>query len=118
MDERMHGGAGLELEAGRPAEPVPGLRVDDLPIAHSLEVDVAFGFALADELPLLDRVGVAVGVFRPGRQRVGVAFDHGVVRSVDLHVEPCAKDVLMDMADDARRHFGTETPRLTRMTSR
>src|SRR4051794_13098800 len=83
---RLDRGAGLEFIADRRPNPVPLLRIDDLPIAHPREVAVALRRAFAGQRPFLDIERVAVRVLRSRGRDDGVAFDDGVVRAIDLHV--------------------------------
>src|ERR1700722_1911888 len=113
MNERTYRRARLELVARRPADPILPLRIDDLPVAHLVEVDVALRRLLGRQDPLLNCVSIAIGIFRPRGQRRRVAFDDGVVRSIDLHVEARAEDVLMDVSNEPRRDLGAKLARLT-----
>src|SRR3954468_4301970 len=77
--EWLDRGAGFELVGRWCPNPVPHLRIDDLPVAHPGEVAVAPGCMFGGERSFLDMERVAVWVLRSHRRGDRVAFDHRVV---------------------------------------
>src|ERR1700677_2919397 len=118
MDKWMHGGAWLQPESGWLANPILGVRIDDLPIPHLGEVNVAFGLALADELPLLESIGVAIRILWTKWESIGVALHDRVVGAVDLDVESSAEDVLVNMPNNAGGDFCAKATRFAGKTGR
>ena len=110
------GELGLQLVAGRRADPVACLGIDDLPVAHPVEIDVALRRALGRQRASpRRRRRCRRGCPAPAAAAMRVAFDDGVVRPVHFHVEPRAEDVLVDVADDAGRDLGAVLARLAGM---
>src|SRR5262249_16106895 len=64
-----------------------------------------------------DIEGVAVGILGSRWWSDRVTFDHRVVLPIDLHVQPRAEDVLMDVSDDSRCDLGSVFAGVPRMAS-
>ena len=57
-------------------------------------------------------------ILRPHRHGDGIALRDCVIWTVDLHIQPGRKHMLMNVADDPRRHLGAEFSRFTRPATR
>ena len=100
---RQHHGRGLdqELVAGRIADAVLLVGIDDLPVAPGAPVGLARRVALACQHPARRIEHVAVGIVVAPRARHELVLGDGVALAVDHHVQASVEEVLVRRAAQA-----------------
>src|SRR5580704_9520142 len=99
-------GLRVERVTGRTAEAVGAFGVDDPPDPAAGAVRPPAGLRLAGQPGDLLDDRVAVGVVRPDRQAADIDLFYGVGQPVHGHVQPRAKQVLVERGGEPRRDFG------------
>ena len=101
-----------ELVAGRIADAVLLVWIDDLPVAPGAPVRLACRVALACQHPARHVEHVAVGVVVAPRTRHELVLGDGIALAVDHHVQASIEEVLVRRAAQTFRHHAAPGIRL------